>query len=739
MSPKPKRHSQTLRMKHLSGIGRGVGLCVLVGVQVACAANTKASHEPELEHPWSAPPIEAVVCVRDGRTGKELRFSELLDELATAEVVFLGEQHTDETTHRVELAVYEGLLARRDGAVVLAMEMFERDVQGLLNQYLAGEIDEATFLEGSRPWSNYRTSYRPMIERARRTGGAVVAANFPATLRRRMAMAEDGAEVLASLEGEERAWAPQQLFANTPEYWRLVDNAVRGHIGMMGGPKDPSDPRLLATQSLWDNSMGEACALALDAHPGSSVLHVNGGFHSSYWDGTTRQLMLRKPGIKVLTVDIVPTLNPRMNRPSGKPVADYVVYAAKRATDITSGRYAITTSRDLKYRVHVPETATESDPVPLLIWLGKSGLTARDGIALWRDRLGSQVAIVAFEMPYREIAGDLGDGGRWFWPDSFPEDIGTLANGVEGAWGYVSRHLPVDGNRVVLAGEGIGASVVSAVALLSDLPAESRAFDPHKYSKIKDFPLPLPELRGSVDPVDKRLMVYAAEADRDWWQAELEGYTGIGFENELHEAVVDPFESELAQENVLREALGLELVSARSKVGRRTIEVTSDTVRAEQWARLAAQREAANRDVQVAVIDANVELQDAEPIDMLIRAADFGDEQGLPRCPGDFGGTTVLVLPEGTSESEAQAWLALEEDDPLAKLSRFLRLRVATSNGERSLESVIAKLASEKRTNILIVPAEFCATNETMRALARDVKGFEDQLTLHWLPGLGGQ
>ena len=74
---------------------------------------------------------------------------------------------------------------------------------------------------------------------------------------------------------------------------------------------DPDDvERLYSTQSLWDNSMGEACAIALDEHPGSSVLHVNGGFHSAYWDGTVRQLELRRPDTRSATVSIVPAGHP---------------------------------------------------------------------------------------------------------------------------------------------------------------------------------------------------------------------------------------------------------------------------------------------------------------------------------------------------------------------------------------------------------------------------------------------
>ena len=724
-------------MKSKAKSGWRTGLRIAVGMQLTLSV-LSAQTGDDSEQPWSAPPLERVVVVQDGRTGETVEWSELLDELAFADVVFLGEQHTDESTHRVELAVYEGLLERRLGAVVLALEMFERDTQLLLDQYIAGEIDEPTFLEGARPWSNYRTAYRPMVERAKRDGGVVVASNFPVTLRRRLAM--EGAEVLETLEGAERGWAPLELFPNTPRYWRWVDNAVRGHIGMMGGPKDPSDPRLTATQSLWDNSMGEACAIALDQNPGSSVLHVNGGFHSSYWEGTTRQLLLRKPDVSVKTVDIVPVSNPALIDTVGEPVADYIVYAARRATDIDSGRYAVSVPRNVRYRIHLPDGASDVAPVPLLIWLGEAGLTASDGIELWKERIGDEVAIIALETPYREISEDLGDGGRWFWPDTFSADISTMISGVEGAWSYVSRNMPVDGTRTVLAGEGTGASVAAAVSMLSGLPIETIAFAPRQYSKIKDFPLPLPEFRGDADPVDKRLVVYAAEADREWWTTELDEYTAIDLDNELREIATNAWYQEYEAENSIRTAAGLSKNGAPSSKGGRVMELSSNTVRARHWARLAALKKSRELGVEVSVLPFGERAEEGEGIAFDLDASSFREGNRLPKCPGDFGGTTVVVLPADTPDDEVEAWVQLteKESDPLAARSRFLRLRVATATGDLALPNVLEKLLSENRENVLVVPVRFCASGDEMRALARLAREFEDTMTLHWLPGLGG-
>ncbi len=387
------------------------------------AQGGKAQRSAQKRPLWAAPPLERAISIRNGRTDEVLSFATFIDELAEADVVFLGETHVDETTHRVEFGVYEALLKKKGNQVVLAMEMFERDAQKSLDEYLAGKIDEESFLLRVREWGNYRTSFRPMVELAKKVGQPVIASNFPLYLRRKMARG-GGPKVLEQLKGAAKRQAPSEFFANSPAYWRRVDNAVRGHLAMMRSARGDDPKRLYATQSLWDNSMGESCARALDEHKGKLVLHVNGGFHSSYWDGTVRQLKLRKPNAKIKTISISSVTHPAVVETEGKPVADYIVYAESRARDLNEGSYAVHVQREQEYLFHLPKKANDTNKVPLLIWLSDDGLKARDGLALWKKRLGADVAIAVLEAPYRERRTDLGEGGRWFWPDTFSEDMG---------------------------------------------------------------------------------------------------------------------------------------------------------------------------------------------------------------------------------------------------------------------------------------------------------------------------
>ena len=698
----------------------------------------------------AAADLERLISVRDGRSGERLSLDALLDAVAPADVVFLGESHTDETTHRVELAVYEGLLARRDGRAVLALEMFERDAQPALDDYLAGRRDEAAFLAEARPWGNYATAYRPLVEAARAAGAPVVASNFPRPLRQ--ALAGGGDDPLAALPPDQRPLAPAELLPNTPLYWRRADNAIRGHRAMMSGSAganpDPSSPeRLTSTQSLWDNAMGESCALALDRHPGHVVCHVNGGFHSQYWDGTVRQLRLRRPDARVATIAIVPVASPGSAELAGAPEADYVVFAERRADDPRDGEGSIWVQRDLKFRLHLPPSVADGAggaPVPLLIWLPDDGTTAEENMFLWRERLGDDAAIAVLEPTNVETQEDLAPGGRWFSADGFDEDVGAAATAVERLWSYLVSRTPVDRERVCLAGEGTGATVVAAAALYADeMSARAVAIAPARASKLRDLPLPLPELRGDDPRPDVSLRVLASEtpgpsgdSPAAWWRDELAEYERVDFPAELEPILDQPQLQRLQAINQVRSALGLEPEMPQGDMTAMSyILVAGSSSRERLWSRVAAERLG-----HVPVVDASPSVDGMVPLELDVRAADFAADDALPVCPGPFGGTTVVVLPTGTSPDEVTAWKALVENDPLTRQNRFTRLRVAVDGGEPddALPAVLSKLESENRRNVLVAPGVFYADGETMRALRRQTLDFEERMTLHWRPGLGG-
>ena len=57
---------------------------------------------------------------------------------------------TSPVAHALELDILRAAIASHDTRVVLSMEMFERDVQGTLGEYLNGNIREADMVRRCR-------------------------------------------------------------------------------------------------------------------------------------------------------------------------------------------------------------------------------------------------------------------------------------------------------------------------------------------------------------------------------------------------------------------------------------------------------------------------------------------------------------------------------------------------------------------------------------------------------------
>jgi uncharacterized iron-regulated protein len=243
-------------------------------------------------------------------------FESMLADLARADAVFVGEQHDDPNTHRLELAIVEGL-TRRGVPVIVALEMFERDVQGNLDQYAAGSMAEEPFLKGSRPWPRYASDYRPLIEFAKANKLPIVAANVP----RRMA-AEVGKKGMAAVDGADRAFASKELECPAKgDYFDRFTTAMGNHAG--------ASPNFYFAQCVKDETMGESVAEAFHKTPGRvTIVHVNGAFHSDFGLGAAESARRRMPGRRIAVVSVLPVADIDAAKPAGDDLkrADYLLY-----------------------------------------------------------------------------------------------------------------------------------------------------------------------------------------------------------------------------------------------------------------------------------------------------------------------------------------------------------------------------------------------------------------------------
>ena len=243
--------------------------------------------------------------------------SRMMERLARADVIVFGEQHDDRETHRAQLELLDAL-GRAGRPVILSLEMFERDVQPSLDDYLAGRVTEEDFLARSRPWGNYAGDYRPLVELARARGWPVIAANVPRPLA--SAVGRRGMAALDSLGTAERAHAARDLECPDDDYRARFLEQMRSHSPGSGGTPSPGDTlptamaeRFYLAQCVKDETMAEAIVAARREAPrGAIVFHVTGAFHGDYHEGIVPRVRRRTPDADVVVVVGVPVADPRI-------------------------------------------------------------------------------------------------------------------------------------------------------------------------------------------------------------------------------------------------------------------------------------------------------------------------------------------------------------------------------------------------------------------------------------------
>lgn len=273
--------------------------------------------QPEAEPGATAALVEGTDYAVFRGDGTPSSLAEIIEAADTLEVVFFGEQHDDQVTHQLQALVLGRLYQRYhrlpdgpnvhpgapgvetpavggDRTVVLSLEMFERDVQYVVDEYLNDLITESHFLSSARPWEDYEARYRPMVEFARAHGLEIVAANAPRRYVNRASRL--GRESLTALPASAKQWLPPLPYPEASAGYQAEWDALMGPAAahMAGTPFD--------AQTLWDASMGQMVAEAVDRSEGALVLHLAGSFHVANFTGTPEALQHYRPGTRALVL-----------------------------------------------------------------------------------------------------------------------------------------------------------------------------------------------------------------------------------------------------------------------------------------------------------------------------------------------------------------------------------------------------------------------------------------------------
>ncbi len=220
------------------------------------------------------------------RTGRTVDRATLFDHLARVQVVYVGETHDNPEAHRVEFEVLQALAARHPDLAV-GLEMVPRDQQPLLDDWVAGRLEEKAFARRwTSLWATGYRAYEKILRFCRDRRIPLIALNAPRSLVH--AVAKEG---LDGLSDEQRAELPDPIDTTDPYHRAKTKALFSGH----SKEHTPDFDRFYPAQLLWDEAMAQTGADYLSQHPGAHLLVLAGGYHVEQGVGIPRRLFRRLP------------------------------------------------------------------------------------------------------------------------------------------------------------------------------------------------------------------------------------------------------------------------------------------------------------------------------------------------------------------------------------------------------------------------------------------------------------
>lgn len=257
--------------------------------------------------------------IYDTRQQKEIVLENITTGLPSSSILLFGEEHNDSIGHLLECRIFENLKQQFGKKLVLSLEMFEADVQPVLDEYLAGIISEKNFRKESRSWNNY-DDYRPLIESAKQDGIAVVAANAPA--RYVNLVTRKGLVALSGLSRQaKKLVAPLPVDTLTGQYLYRFNEIMGGH--------DMPNMHLYQSQNFWDATMAYFIRKGRRQHKAQIVLHLNGRFHSDYRSGVAERLINKGEKVTTISCFAVDSLD-NVNWMQYSNLGDFVIVTRKK-------------------------------------------------------------------------------------------------------------------------------------------------------------------------------------------------------------------------------------------------------------------------------------------------------------------------------------------------------------------------------------------------------------------------
>jgi uncharacterized iron-regulated protein len=214
-----------------------------------------------------------------GSSTQPLRdFNAIARELSLNSVIYIGENHTSASDHRLQLRLIEAI-ARLVPDLAIGMEMFPESSQQSLDEYVLNvtQMTEKEFLKSSGYYTVWKYDFRyfqDIFSFVKKNDIPVIGLNLDRAIVSSV-YATGGTDDLSQ---EIRDSLPQQRNLDMEGYSRRLQAMHSMHEEGSHGSGKASG--FIQAQALWDETMAENIAVHLRAHPGRKMIVLAGAQHT---------------------------------------------------------------------------------------------------------------------------------------------------------------------------------------------------------------------------------------------------------------------------------------------------------------------------------------------------------------------------------------------------------------------------------------------------------------------------
>jgi uncharacterized iron-regulated protein len=246
--------------------------------------------------------------------GEKVDFKLVAESCLQKDITLFGELHDNQIAHQFQLEMGRYFFDKMGSKLAVGSEMFERHQVEFLEQYLKdGDVEK--FKKSTELWSNFQTDYYPLLSYCQQNKIPYYATNI--TRPYANLVFKYGQDTLKTLK--------QSIIENLCPLPFPMDTTGSQfkELFKMGNEMGGKGLNFAAAQSVKDATM--AWFILQNFKENSKFLHLNGSFHSDFYQSICFYLKYYKPSITFATISVVESKKIKNIKKENLAKADFIL------------------------------------------------------------------------------------------------------------------------------------------------------------------------------------------------------------------------------------------------------------------------------------------------------------------------------------------------------------------------------------------------------------------------------